>query len=126
MKYTTLKIFCTYILILLFMIVCSSAKAQSPCGDKLCVVEFNASFNQQNSVEWLGDLTDCKIDRISIDANKTTQQQQVDYGIVVVPTIIIFNDGKEVKRFQANIMMTMEATKKEVQEKIDEILMDSF
>ena len=108
------------------MIICSSAKAQSPCSDKLCVVEFNASFNQQNSVDWLGDLTDCKIDRISIDANKTTQQQQVDYGIVVVPTIIIFNDGKEVKRFQANIMMTMEATQKEVQEKIDEILMDSF
>ena len=126
MKYTTWKLLGSYILILLLMIICSSAKAQSPCSDKLCVVEFNASFNQQNSVDWLGDLTDCKIDRISIDANKTTQQQQVDYGIVVVPTIIIFNDGKEVKRFQANIMMTMEATQKEVQEKIDEILMDSF
>ena len=126
MKYTTWKLLGSYILILLLMIICSSAKAQSPCSDKLCVVEFNASFNQQNSVDWLGDLTDCKIDRISIDANKTTQQQQVDYGIVVVPTIIIFNDGKEVKRFQANIMMQMEATKKEVQEEIDEILMDSF
>ena len=126
MKYTTLKLFCSYLLILFFLLLCGMAKAQSPCGDKLCVVEFNASFNQQKSVEWLGDLTDCKIDRISIDENKTTQQQQKDYGIVVVPTIIIFNDGKEVKRFQANIMMTMEATQKEVQEKIDEILMDSF
>ena len=126
MKYTTIKLFCGYLLILLFMILCSSAKAQSPCSDKLCVVEFNASFNQQNSVNWLGDLTDCKIDRISIDANKTTQQQQIDYGIVVVPTIIIFNEGKEIKRFQANIMMQMEATKKDVQEQIDEILMDSF
>lgn len=126
MKYTTIKLFCGYLLILLFMILCSSAKAQSPCSDNLCVVEFNASFNQQNSVNWLGDLTDCKIDRISIDANKTTQQQQIDYGIVVVPTIIIFNEGKEIKRFQANIMMQMEATKKDVQEQIDEILMDSF
>ena len=48
------------------------------------------------------------------------------YKIVVVPTILIFNDGEEVARFQANIMMTMEATKDEVQEKIDEIIMDAF
>jgi hypothetical protein len=126
MKYTTLKLFTSYLLILFLLLLSGMAKAQSPCGDKLCAVEFNASFNQQNSVDWLGDLTDCKIDRISIDANKTTQQQQKDYGIVIVPTIIIFNEGKEVKRFQANIMMQIEATKKEVQEVIDEILMDAF
>jgi hypothetical protein len=45
---------------------------------------------------------------------------------VVVPTIVIFNNNEEVKRFQANIMMTMEATKKEVQNSIDEIVMEAF
>ena len=43
-----------------------------------------------------------------------------------MPTLIIFNNGKEVARFQANIMMQLETTKKEVQGKIDEILMESF
>ena len=45
---------------------------------------------------------------------------------MVVPTLIIFQDGEEVARFQANIMMKLEATKDEVQEKIDEILMEDF
>jgi hypothetical protein len=42
-----------------------------------------------------------------------------------VPTIIIFN-GKEVERFQANIMMQIEATRKEVQSVVDEIIYSDF
>jgi len=125
--YTVWKLMGGYLLILLLMILSSTANGQSPCKDVgLCVIEFNASFNKQNSVDWLGKLTDCNILRISIDANKTTQQQQKDYGIVVVPTIIIFVDGEEKKRYQANIMMVMETTRKEIQEKIDEIIVEEF
>ena len=72
MKNSILKIFFTYLLLTTIFF----AKAQSPCNDTLCVIEFNASFNQQNSVDWLENLTDCKIDRINIDANIATQQQQ--------------------------------------------------
>ena len=50
---------------------------------------------------------------------------QEDFGIVVVPTIIVFN-GKEVERFQANIMMEMEATRKDVQGIIDDIIYSDF
>ena len=105
------------------MILASSANGQSPCGDNLCVVQFNAGFNEANKVTWVGELTDCdnKFIDIQIDAAAASK-----YKIVVVPTLIIYNGGEEVGRFQANIMMKMEATKKEVQEKIDEILMDSF
>jgi len=111
------------LLIILFMILASSANGQSPCGDDLCVVQFNAGFNEANKVTWVGELTDCdnKFIDIQIDAAAASK-----YKIVVVPTLIIYNGGEEVGRFQANIMMKMEATKKEVQEKIDEILMDSF
>ena len=42
-----------------------------------------------------------------------------------MPTIIVFN-GKEVKRFQADISFAMKATKSEVQEVVDEVLMDQF
>jgi thioredoxin-like negative regulator of GroEL len=48
------------------------------------------------------------------------------HKIVVIPTLVIFKDGEEVARFQANIMMQLETPKKEVQEAIDEILMEDF
>ena len=105
------------------MILASSANGQSPCGDNLCVVQFNAGFNEANKVTWVGELTDCDNKFIDIQTDAAAASK---YKIVVVPTLIIYNGGEEVGRFQANIMMKMEATKKEVQEKIDEILMDSF
>ena len=48
------------------------------------------------------------------------------YKIVVVPTIVIYNDGEEVARFQADLSFKMVATKEEVQEEIDNILMSDF
>ena len=121
--YTVWKLFGGYLLILL-MLISSSASGQSPCGDDgLCVVQFNAGFNEANKVTWLGDLTDCK--NKFIDIQKDTKASG-KYKIVVVPTILIFNGEEEVGRFQANIMMQMEATKDEVQEKIDEIIMEDF
>ena len=120
---TSLKIFGGYLLILLFMLMSNSANGQSPCGDDLCVVQFNAGFNEANKVTWVGELTDCDNKFIDIQTDAAAASK---YKIVVVPTLIIYNGGEEVGRFQANIMMKMEATKDEVQEKIDEILMDSF
>ncbi len=122
--YTVWKLFGGYLLIILFMLMSSSAMGQSPCGgDGLCVVQFNAGFNEANKVKWLGELNDC--DTKFIDIQKDTKASG-KYKIVVVPTILIFNGDEEVGRFQANIMMEMEATKDEVQEKIDEIIMEDF
>ena len=111
------------ILLILFMIIASSVNGQSPCGDNLCVVQFNAGFNEVNKVTWVSKLTDCSNKFIDIQTNTTAAGK---YKIVVVPTLVIYHNGEEIDRFQANIMMKMEATKEEVQEKIDEILMDSF
>jgi len=105
------------------MVLASSANGQSPCGDGLCVVQFNAGFNEANKVTWLGELNDCENKFIDIQTDAAAAGK---YKIVVVPTLIIYNGGEEINRFQANIMMKMEATKKEVQGKIDEIIMDSF
>ena len=111
------------IALLLLMILASSAKGQSyTCDEDICVVEFNASWNANNNVDWLHKLTDCETKRILID--KGTWQK--DFSIIVTPTIIIFVNGEEEKRYQANIMMTMEATQEDIQGKIDEIMMDSF
>jgi hypothetical protein len=97
---------------------------ESPlCGDDICVVQFNAAFNSTNEVTWLDELTDCSTATVDIMADPSLPQ---DYKIVVVPTILILEDGEEVARFQANIMMKMEATRKEVQGSIDEIIMSKF
>ena len=104
--------------------VAAPAEEENSIPDSgICVVEFNASFNASNSVDWIDDLSDCNGKRIDIAAHP---EMQKEYKIVVVPTIIIFNDKEEVKRFQANIMMQLEATQDEVQEAVDEIMMSAF
>ena len=110
------------ILILLFLGLCLMVKSQEIPGDGLVVVEFNAPFSN-TKCEYLEKLSDCKTARIDISKNPKIGPK---HKVVVVPTLIIFNNGKEVARFQANIMMQLETTKKEVQGKIDEILMESF
>jgi len=89
----------------------------------ICVVEFNASFNSQNGVPWIENINDCKPRRIDIATQPLLQRE---HKIVVVPTIIVFSEGEEVTRFQANIMMQIEATEEDVQDAVDEILMSAF
>jgi len=108
--------------LLILLLLPLLAYTQSPCDADICVVQFNAGWNSANDVEWVGKLKDCEIQYIDIAADAAAQ---AEWKIVVVPTIIVFN-GKEVKRFQADISFAMKATKNEVQEVIDEVLMDQF
>ena len=110
------------IILALLLLVPLVTFSQSPCKDDICVVQFNAGWNSANDVEWVDDLTDCGIKYIDIATNTEAQNK---YEIVVVPTIIIFN-GKEVKRFQADISFAIKATIEEVQEVVDDSNMDSF
>ena len=110
------------LLILLFLGLCLISRSQDIPEEGLAVVEFNAPFSG-TKCEYLEKLSDCETSRIDISKNTKAQGA---YKIVVVPTLVIFQDGEEVARFQANIMMKLEATKDEVQEKIDEILMEDF
>ena len=122
-NYTIWKMMAGYILILLLMIMSSDVNAQTyTCGEDICVVEFNASWNEKNNVTWLHKLTDVGTKRILIDKG----DWQKDFSIVVTPTIIIFVNGEEKKRYQANIMMEMEAKQEDLQDKIDEIIMEDF
>ena len=105
--------------ILLIPFFCFS---QNVPGEGLVVVEFNAPFSN-SKCEYLNKLSDCDI--VKIDISKNTKAQG-KYKIAVVPTLIIFYDGEEKGRFQANIMMQLEATQEEVQEKIEEIIMEDF
>ena len=104
---------------LLFLPLFSLAQVSN---EGLITVEFNAPFSN-TKCEYLDELNDC--DKLRIDISKDAKAGP-KYKIAVVPTLIIFKDGEEVARFQANIMMQLDATREEVQEKIDEILMEDF
>ena len=93
------------------------------CFSQIKVIQFNANWNKANSVTWLNKLTDCKTSEICIVANK---EAQAKYKIVVVPTIIVFDHGEEVKRYQADLSFKITATSSEIQEEIDNLIMSDF
>jgi hypothetical protein len=43
-----------------------------------------------------------------------------------VPTIVIFKDGEEIKRYQADLSFKLLATRKEIQNFINEQIMSDF
>mgnify|MGYP003114774085 FL=1 len=87
------------------------------------IIHFNAGWNSANDVPWFEELTDGKLKWIDI---ATDAKSQSEYKISVVPTILILVDGEEEERYQADISFSMQATKEEIQEAINEILMDQF
>jgi len=105
---------------LLFILVfyCNSAFGQ------IKVTHFNAEWNKNNAAAWFMDLEDCKT-KGHIDIAKNPEVA-TKHKIAVIPTIIIFKDGEEAIRFQADLSFKMVATKEEVQGAIDELLMSDF
>ncbi len=114
----TWKIFSIYLLVLFFIFVSGKASGQ------ISIAQFNAGWNEANTVGWVQNLNDCKT--ISYVDITTSPDIQKKHKIAVIPTIIIFKDGEEVARFQADLSFKMLATKEEVQEEIDNILMSDF
>jgi hypothetical protein len=86
------------------------------------VIHFNAGWNEANDVEWFNKISDAGKKSLSID----DAEIQKKYAIAIVPTIIVFDDGEEVKRFQADLSFKMVATREEIQEYIDELIMSKF
>jgi len=68
------------------------------------VIEVNASWNWANKIP-LEKLENCYTGYVDISNKKIGAVIQKDWNIKVVPTIIIFEYGKEVKRFEADLSM---------------------
>ena len=112
------KIFCAYLLALVLLLACGNASAQ------ITVTQFNAEWNDANEVGWVNSLEDCRtIAYVDISKDKELQKK---HKIAVIPTIILFKDGEEVARFQADLSFKMVATKEDVQEEINNQLMSDF
>ena len=115
----------------IFLMIGTSISAQTVLTDKhfddsqigVTVVEFWASWNSANECVWLEDIEDAEIYRIDLDTDAAK-----DNKITVLPTIIIFNDGEEMERFEGDISFSLcsETTPKKVQKEIDELIVNKF
>ena len=94
-------------------------------GRGLVVVEFFSTWNEANKVVVLDtwDTFDAKVYRINIDLFPKIQSEN---EVVILPTIIFYDEGEEVKRLQADKSFAIKATREELQEYIEELLMEDF
>ena len=91
----------------------------------LVVVEFFSTWNEANKVVILDtwDTFDAKVYRLNIDSYPKIQS---DNDVVILPTIIFYDDGEEVERLQGDMSFTLKTTIKELDEIVEEILSSKF
>ena len=88
----------------------------------IVLVEFWADFNKINQVP-LKKIYDCKKYRVDMSQDPTLMAK---HSIMAVPTVIIYHNGKEIKRFLPSLMMKLDADVKDIQGIIDELVGDKF
>ena len=91
----------------------------------LVVIEFYATWNVANKVVILDtwDTFDAKVYRLNID---TYPKIQAANAVVILPTIIFYDEGEEVKRLQGDMSFSLKVTTKELDNIIEEILSSKF
>ena len=91
----------------------------------IVVVEFYATWNEMNKVTLLDtwDTFDAKVYRINIDLYPDIQ---LNNNVVILPTIIFYDEGEEVKRLHGDMSFTLKTTIKELDDIIEEILSSKF
>ena len=94
-----------------------------PLFSQIEVKYFNAGWNKANGINWVDKLSDCDLEKFDIGS---TPADAGKYKVVVVPTIIVLQDGDEVVRYQADLSFKMDATKEDVQDYINELVMSAF
>tara|TARA_A100001011_G_C14293551_1_gene837339 strand:+ start:2058 stop:2456 length:399 start_codon:yes stop_codon:yes gene_type:complete len=121
---------CTAILGIIFMLVVK-AKSQDFLHEDdydkktkqgIVLVEFWASFNSVNEVN-LKKIYDCKKYRVDMSQDPSLMAK---HSVMAVPTVVIYHNGKEVKRFLPGLMLRLDVDVKEIQAVIDELVGDKF
>ena len=121
---------CTAILGIIFMLVVN-AKSQDFLHEDdydkktkqgIVLVEFWASFNSVNEVN-LKKIYDCKKYRVDMSQDPSLMAK---HSVMAVPTVVIYHNGIEVKRFLPGLMLKLDVDVKEIQAVIDELVGDKF
>tara|TARA_R100000152_G_scaffold17235_1_gene8785 strand:+ start:17 stop:421 length:405 start_codon:yes stop_codon:yes gene_type:complete len=95
--------------------------------DECVIVQVNADWNVRNSLN-LGKMKNCKWFNASIDDKEYGAIIANEWKIVSVPTIIMFEYGKEIKRFEAGLSFDLDEDKikREINKEIDKIMLRRF
>ena len=97
-------------------------------SQNICVVvQVNADWNKSSSID-LGNMDNCQWFHASIDNKEYGAAIASEWNIKSVPTIIMFEKGKEIKRFEAGLSFTLDRDdiKEEIEEEIDKIMLRRF
>ena len=91
------------------------------------VIQVNADWNARAGID-LGKMKNCVWFNASIDNKEYGAVIASEWKIVSVPTIIMFEKGKEIKRWEAGLSFALNADdiKKEIKNEIDEIMLRRF
>jgi hypothetical protein len=92
------------------------------CFSQVSVVHFNSEWNSENNFD-ISSLKNCETENIIICNYPDLKEK---HNVISVPTIIVFEDNIEIKRFQANIMLELECKLKDIQKEIDFIMLKRF
>tara|TARA_R100001082_G_C4283070_1_gene124760 strand:- start:228 stop:629 length:402 start_codon:yes stop_codon:yes gene_type:complete len=91
------------------------------------VIQVNADWNAGASIN-LGKMKNCVWFNASIDNKEYGAIIANEWKIASVPTIIMFEKGKEIRRFEAGLSFKLDADeiKRQINKEIDEILLRRF
>ena len=88
----------------------------------IVLVEFWASFNSVNEIN-LKKIYDCKKYRVDMSQDPGLMTK---HNVMAVPTVVIYHNGKEIKRFLPGLMLKLDVSIKDIQAVIDELVGDKF
>ena len=124
MKYQNKKEISNYIytLILIVGLLFGNLNAQTFLKSEIAIVEFNSNWNKNNHFKGLDKVKNCNTFSVSLCDNVN----YMDRFNIKSPTIIIYNNGNEVKRYKTNILFTFDITYKKLQLDVDSMLLTKF
>jgi len=107
--------------------ISSLQQVQLLSQDECVVVQVNADWNLNASID-LSKLRNCAIFNASIDDPSYGSAIASEWKVKSVPTIIMFEYGKEVKRFEAGLSFNLNEQQviKAIKDEIDEIQLRKF
>lgn len=82
----------------------------------VAVVHYNATWNEKNNYTLVAKIKDAKILTAWIDKDDTIKESE---GIRSLPTIILYMNGKEIKRWEAGLSFSLSVPLSEIQEEVD-------
>ena len=107
----------TTLLLIAFTLLSFTSSTISKRG--IVLVHYNAGFNDVNNYVDVVKVKDAKIFKVSIDNNATVKQ---DERIRSVPTVVLYNNGKEITRWEAGINLSLSHVDyREIQKEVDQL-----